>query len=472
MEFRVLGAVDALIDGRRVDTGHARQRCVLAALLVEVNRPVSADQLIDRVWADRPPHRARNALSAYLSRLRQRLAGAADVRITREPGGYLLSTDPLTIDLHRFRHLVTRARAGRDATDSAEHYGAALDLWRGEPFAGIDTPWFDGVRTALDAERLAVVLDRNDVALRAGWHAKLLGELAVTAGAHPLDERLAGQLMLAQFRSGRQADALETYQQIRNRLLEELGADPGAGLRRIHQEILTGDDGAPAVAAAAAPDPPPGRGANGSAGNLPRRATSFVGREAEVARVVAAIGTGPLVTLSGVGGVGKSRLALEAAARARDRFPDGGWLCELAPLHDDGPVSEAVAVALRVRQRHGLTIEQTVIEYLRSRELLLVLDNCEHVLDADGPAARPGGAALSGRGGAGHQPGGARRRRGTDTAAWSRCRPRTAPRCSSTGPAPAGRTSTSTASRPRSPRSAAGSTAYRWPSSWPRPGCG
>ncbi len=377
VEFRVLGEVEALLDGRQVDVGHARQRCALAALLVEVNRPVTADALIDRVWAERPPYRARNALSAYLSRLRQRLAAAPGVRLGRAPGGYQLTADPQSVDLHLFRRLAAEARAADRPADAAARYDRALALWRGEPFATIDTPWFDTVRTSLQAERLAVELDHNDAALHAGRHGELLVGLSATVRDHPLDERLAGQLMLALYRSGRQADALDTYQRVRGTLLEELGADPGAALRQMHQQILIGDA---AGGAAAASPPEPARVEPST--NLPRRATSFVGRHGDVDRVAAAVVEDPLVTLTGVGGVGKSRLAVEAAGGVRARFTDGVWLCELAPLDDGAAVAHAVAATLGVQQRHGLTIEQTVVEYLRGRELLLVLDNCEHVLDA------------------------------------------------------------------------------------------
>ncbi len=250
VEFRLLGEVEVLLDGQRVDVGHARQRCVLAVLLVELNRPVPAEALIDRVWADHPPYRARNALSAYLSRLRQRLAAAAPgVRLGRAPGGYRLSAEPQWVDLHLFRQLVGEARAADRPEDAATCYDRALGLWHGEPFATVDTPWFDSVRTSLQAERLAVELDRNDAALRAGRHGDLLVTLAGAVRDHPLDERLAGQLMLALYRSGRQADALDTYRQVRGRLLEELGADPGADLRQLHQQILAGDGAGAAVAA-------------------------------------------------------------------------------------------------------------------------------------------------------------------------------------------------------------------------------
>jgi predicted ATPase/DNA-binding SARP family transcriptional activator len=372
VEFRLLGDVEARLDGRPLDTGHARQRAVLAALLVDVGRPVPAEHLIDRVWADRPPHRARNALSAYVSRLRGLLAGVDGVQITRGPGGYLLAADPLTVDLHLFRHLVSRARAADRPAEAAALFERALDLWRGDPFPMLDVPWFADLRTALEAERLAAELDRNDAVLGAGRHAELLGEITAAAHVHPLDERLAGQLMLAQYRSGRQADALATYQRIRRRLVEELGSEPGPALRRVHQQILEADPGgAPAA-----------RDDERSRGNLARRPTRFFGRDGEVQRVVAAVRDGPLVTLIGVGGVGKTRLAVEAARAAEARFPDGTWLCELAPLSDGAAVGHSVAAALGVQQRQGLGIEHTITEYVDGRALLLVVDNCEHVLDA------------------------------------------------------------------------------------------
>src|SRR6185312_7270809 len=220
--------------------GHTRQRCVLAALLVDVNRPVPVDQLLDRVWADEPPHRARNALAGYLSRLRSRLESGAGVAIAREPGGYMLTTDERSVDLHRFRQLAGAARATANPIEAATLFDRALALWRGEPFGSLDTPWVNDVRTALVAERFAAWLDRNDAALRAGRHAELLAEVAAALVAHPLDERLAGQLMLAQYHSGRQADALDTYRQMRDRLADELGVDPSPMLREVHQRILQG----------------------------------------------------------------------------------------------------------------------------------------------------------------------------------------------------------------------------------------
>ncbi|BBY91107.1 SARP family transcriptional regulator [Mycobacterium gallinarum] len=377
VDFRLLGDVEVRLDGQRLDVGHARQRCVLAALLIDVNRPVPTDQLILRVWADDPPHRERNALAAYLSRLRHLFADTDEVAVVREPGGYLLSADQLSVDVHRFRHLAARARAVSDSAEAAGLFDAALELWRGSPFAALDTPWFNDVRDSLEVERLSVVLDRNDVALQAGRHAELLGELTLALQAHPLDERLAGQLMLAQYRSGRQAAALETYRQMRDRLVDELGVDPSPPLQAVHQQILGGGAPPPPAFETAAPQRVETRALAG----LPRRVTTFVGRENDVAKVIAALRDGPLVTLTGVGGVGKTRLALETAERERHRFGDGAVVCELAPIEDGPAVTHAVAAALRLQQQQGLGIEETVIEYLRTRELLLVVDNCEHVLE-------------------------------------------------------------------------------------------
>ncbi|MDW5614996.1 AfsR/SARP family transcriptional regulator [Mycolicibacterium vanbaalenii] len=375
-ELRLLGDVEVLVDGRRLDVGHARQRCVLVALLADVNQPVPAEQLIDRVWAGDPPHRVRNALAGYLSRLRALFAGSDEVTITREPGGYMLSTDPSAVDLHRFRRLVADARSSAEPARAADLFDEALSLWRGELCTTLDTPWVNELRTALEVERLSIVSERNDAALNAGRHAELLADLVAASRAHPLDERLAGQLMLAQYGSGRQAEALDTYRRTRQRLVDELGVDPSPTLRAAYQRILDGDsDRAPATPAVGAQGIP-------QADSLPRRVTSFIGRRQELAHIAAALGQGPLLTLTGVGGAGKTRLALEAATRHKARFGDGVWWCELAALADDAAVGHAVAGALRLQQRQGLDIDATVIEYLATRELLLVIDNCEHLLDA------------------------------------------------------------------------------------------
>jgi DNA-binding SARP family transcriptional activator len=320
VEFQLLGDVEARSGGRRLDIGHARQKCVLAALLVDVNRAVSADQLIDRVWADEPPHRANNALSAYVSRLRLLLAQAGGTRIVRESGGYMLTTDTLSVDLHRFRHLASEARSTTDPVAAAPLLDDALGLWQGEPFGSLDTPWVNDVCTSLAAEHLSVELDRNDVCLRIGRHAELLGGLTASLQANLLDERLAGQLMLALYRSGRQADALETYRRMRERLVEVLGIDPSPALRKVLQQILDGDHVDPKPMSPAQPVPP---GDGAALTGLPRRATRLIGRERDVRTVTTELAEGPLVTLTGVGGVGKTGLAIDVGERSADRFENG-----------------------------------------------------------------------------------------------------------------------------------------------------
>ena len=376
MQFRLLGDVEARAGGRVLDIGPARQRCVLVALLIDVNRLVSSDQLIERVWSDELPHRARNSLAGYLSRLRHALGGDG-VEITRQSGGYVLTTDPSSIDLHTFRQLTSRARAATEAVDADALFDAAMAMWRGVPFASLDTPWMNDVRTALEAERFAVAVDRIDAALRVGRHGELLPVLASLSSDHPLDERLAGQLMLAQFRCGRQADALETFRKMRERLVEKLGTDPGPGLRQVHQQILEGDPGHQVSTPA-----PRAPATSRQRATVPRRITSFVGRERDISGVVDALAHSPLVTLTGVGGVGKTRLGLEVASRLQTQFDDGAVFCELAPLEDGSAVGHAIAAALRLQQQQGLGIEATVIDFLRTHKLLLLVDNCEHVLPA------------------------------------------------------------------------------------------
>jgi DNA-binding SARP family transcriptional activator len=283
VRFRVLGPVEMHVDGALVDAGHARQRCVLVALLVDANRAVPVGVLLDRVWGDRPPQRARNALAGYLSRLRRVFGQQSGVRFAHRPEGYQMTVDLDAVDMHRFRRLVAGARAAEGDRAVAELLDEALRLWRGEAFTALGTPWLAEVRVALDADRWAATLDRNEVWLRLGRHAELLGELSRLAGQHPLDERLAAQLMLAQYRCDRQADALRHYEFARARLADELGVDPGPSLRALHQRILTAD---PALAA---PSTEPPASGTPVPRQLPAPPALFVGRAPEVAALDAAL---------------------------------------------------------------------------------------------------------------------------------------------------------------------------------------
>lgn len=384
-EFRLLGDVGMVVDGRAVDLGHARQRCVLVALLVDANRVVSAETLLHRVWADSLPVRARHTLSSYLSRLRRILAAAPEVSLARQPGGYRLTVDPQAVDLHRFRHLVSLARAADAAETAAALFADALALWRGEAFATLDTPWLHDVREALCGERLAAELDRNDLALDRGEHATVLGELSARAAAHPLDERLAGQLILALYRCGRQADALRQYDLLRRRLAAELGADPGPPLRKLHQRILTAD---PAINGA----PAPGRAGLPVPRQLPTPPRLFTGRVRELALLDAILDdtrAAPsavvISAVSGAAGVGKTALAVHWAHRIADRFPDGQLYVNLRGFDPGGSVlSPADAVrgfldALAVPPgRIPASLDAQAALYrslLAGKRVLVVLDN-------------------------------------------------------------------------------------------------
>lgn len=350
VEFALLGNVEARVGGRIVDLGHARQRCVLAVLLVDANQVVSVDQLVERVWADRPPQRVRNALYGYLSRLRQALAIAEGAGIVRRSGGYVLDVEATAVDLHRFRDVAARARAAvRNEQDeqASTLFGQALGLWRGNAFAGLDTPWINALRDAVDQERIAAELDHTDVRLRCGHHSGLLAELSARVEIHPLDERMAGQFILALYRCGRPADALNHYHQIRLLLAEELGCDPSLPLRQLHQQILTTDPAlnvpaavpaagrapgsAPALVPRPSPLPPPVRTPRGGADlpgpptpQRPRTGSHLVGRAAELTVLDGAIedalaGAPGVLEVVGEPGIGKTRLLGELGERARQR---------------------------------------------------------------------------------------------------------------------------------------------------------
>ncbi len=390
-DFRVLGDIDVRLAGRSVAVGHARQRCVLAVLLVEANNVVSVDHLLDRAWGGRQPRSARNALSGYVSRLRQALSGSQAVQIDRRAEGYRLAVDPDTVDMHRFARLVGQARSAADAATALELLEQALDLWTGDAFASLDTPWLNAARDGLTSQRLTAFLDRNDLALGQGRHAEMLGELSVSAAAHPLDERLAGQLMLALYRCGRQAGALHHYERIRRRLGDELGADPSPALSRLHQRILAADPLLTETLGPLGPAPPvwvrppiPRQ--------LPAPPRLFTGRARELAaldEILAAADDRPasvvIFAVAGTAGVGKTALALHWAHGLADRFADGQLYVNLrgfgpnesvtAPTEAIRALLDALAVAPH-RVPDGLDAQAALLRsLLADRRMLLILDN-------------------------------------------------------------------------------------------------
>jgi DNA-binding SARP family transcriptional activator/Tfp pilus assembly protein PilF len=392
-EFAVLGAVEARLGGQSVQLGHARQQCVLVALLVDVNKIVPTERLADRVWGEQLPRQAANALHGYLSRLRKLLAdaGIEDVGITRQRGGYMLAADSLAVDLQQFRALLGQARAsGDDAAD--ELYDRALRLWRGDAFAGLETPWLSSLRETLHQQRLAAELDHADVRLRLGQHSAMLAELSARARDYPLDERVAAQLMLALHRSGRTGEALQQYQVTRQRLAEDLGIDPGPELQRLHRQILTADSalhGPPAPAGPAPARPAVPR-------QLPAPPPLFTGRVAELSMLTAALpepgeqGAGMVIwAIHGTSGVGKTWLALRWAHQHAASFPDGQLYVNLHGFGPSGPAADPSDALRGFLIALGLTAGQIPADLdaqaglyrstLAGKRALVVLDNARDV---------------------------------------------------------------------------------------------
>ncbi|HEY3611752.1 MAG TPA: BTAD domain-containing putative transcriptional regulator [Pseudonocardiaceae bacterium] len=344
VEFRLLGEIELRIDNAVADIGSVRQRCVLATLLIDANRTVSANLLVERVWAGhRYPNRPTSVLQTYVSLLRKALAPAASATITRHSGGYQLNVDEQAVDLHQFRGLVRLARTGDDA-DRTARFEQAIGLWRGLPFADLDTPWINAVRATLTNERHAVELDLTDIRLRQGQHAALLAALSDRVATYPLDERLGGQYMTALYRSGRQADALQYYQSLRELLADGLGTDPSPPLQKLYRQILTADLALDAPAAAPRPARLP------RPRQLPAPPRLFTGRTAELAALTdmldAQAGTTMAISaIGGTGGIGKTWLALQWAHLHVDRFPDGQLHVDLRGFDPAGqPMSPATAI--------------------------------------------------------------------------------------------------------------------------------
>jgi predicted ATPase len=362
MDFRILGPLEVVEDGHALPLGRGKQRAVLALLVLRANEVVAQDSLVDELWGGSPPPTASTALHGYVSRLR-RLLGPA--RLETRPPGYVLRLEQGELDLHRCRQLVERS-----------HYRKALGLWRGPTLADVAfEPFARSEIERIEELRLATLESALEDDLAHGRHVELVGELEALVAQHPLRERFTAQLMVALYRSGRQADALEAYRATRTWLVAELGLEPGESLRRLQRQILDHDRALDAV---------PGIRRRARRTNLPAPATSFVGRARELdqARRLLSRSEARLLTLTGAGGTGKTRLALELARERTDDLADGVWFVPLAPVSDPALVPSAVARALGVQQSRGQSIADALADFLRERELLLVLDNLEHLLDA------------------------------------------------------------------------------------------
>ncbi len=371
-QFRLLGPLAVTVEGEPLALGGQKRRALLAALLLEANRIVSRDRLIDALWGEEPPDTARNTIQVYVSQLRKLLPEGT---LETAPPGYRLAVDPEAIDLFRFIQLTQQARAALtvgNASDAAETLREALALWRGPALADLAwEPLAQGEVVRLEELRLAALEDRIDADLALGRHGQLIGELESLVAEHPLRERLRGQLMLSLYRSGRQADALAVYQRARKALVDELGIEPGEALRKLERAILAQD---PSLE-------PPVTGM--SPRRLPTPATPLLGRERELAALADVVrdDTTRLVTLTGTGGIGKTRLGLELVQRLAPEFQHGAAVTPLATTRDPALVARAILDTLEIPEV-GQDADELLAKTLADSELLLLVDNFEQVLPA------------------------------------------------------------------------------------------
>jgi tetratricopeptide (TPR) repeat protein/DNA-binding SARP family transcriptional activator len=316
-----------------VALGHAKQKSVLAVLLADAGRVVAMERIVGRVWGDDAPCSALNILSGYVTRLRQAfaVAGADGIPLWHRPGGYIIDVDSEMVDMHLFGRLVAAARVAQSDTQAAELLRRAVGLWRGPAFAGLPSPWLQRLGDALDDELWNVRLDATEIELRQGHHGELVGQLSAWSAERPLDERLAGQLMLAIYRQGQQALALERYLQIRRRLADELGVDPSPDLQERYQQILRSDS------RLAVPGPASQRLRRIPA-QLPHGIRGFTGRQPELDRLRAIVAAGEaepdrsapmILAIDGPAGVGKTALALRFAHESAGKFPGGQLYIDL-----------------------------------------------------------------------------------------------------------------------------------------------
>jgi len=372
VQIGMLGSTEVRTDdGVLADVPGARLRGLLIALALEPGHVVPKATLVDWIWGEDPPPGAANALQRLVSRLRKVLPeglveGLAD--------GYRLTVDPDAVDAVRFERLLGQARAD-SGPGRVRLLREALALWRGAAMQDVglqDSAAFDAAVTRLEGLRLRALEDRFDAETSLGHGAELVTELTDLVAAHPLRERLAATLMRALVAAGRNAEALLVYQRTREALADALGVDPAPELSALHVALLRGELG---------------RREQDRKTNLRAELTSFVGRDADVAVVRELVAEHRLVTLTGPGGAGKTRLATETARTLLGDVPDGAWLVELAAIGADGDVAQPALAALGLRDAllsgpPNAELTDRLIAAIREREALLILDNCEHVIEA------------------------------------------------------------------------------------------
>jgi predicted ATPase/DNA-binding SARP family transcriptional activator len=392
VEVRLLGRVELLRDGEPVAIEGTRRKSLIAILALNPRRVVSADRLVDALWGDgqgstsaRSTDTGHN-LRANVSNLRKALGAEARLVVSQAPG-YLLDVDDDAVDVLRFERLATSGREALrrgDAAGAVAELGAALALWRGAPLAElVGLEFAEREADRLTQERLGVVEDRLEAELVLGHHHDVVAELEALVGEHPLRERFTAQLMLAQFRCGRQADALRAYEHTRVYLARELGIAPGRELRDLEGAILSQESGLDLVRTDAFTALANGKPAEPDATrdvDLPAETTDLVDRQELVDTLVELTRSERLVTLWGPGGVGKTRVAVHVARLVGDSFPDGVRFIDLTAVEPSSSVGDVVLSGLRVQVWTDESPDDAIARALRAANVLIVLDNCEHVL--------------------------------------------------------------------------------------------